>query len=426
MIRTGLAVLVLTLVACDQPALFHPPVRAKAGVAKTMAITSGEHVTVLAPDGATAEGAIAISPVDARIAIAAGIPEGGKHPIVDTFHSTDGGVTWTAPRPLPLLATSGRTFVGHFDPVLAMDRTGIADLVAIAKETNTIWTTVVYRSTDDGATWMGVDVAQSAAGVVDKPWIAVDREDGTVYALWYSASALRVASSRDRGLTWSEARLPVGGAPVIATGPDRRVYVSSVRNVEPAAYWLYRSDDGGATFGAATQIVPFAGLPVTTMQATPFHQLATDARGNLYMVYPTSIDRHLPAMVMFIRSTDEGRTWSTPLRLSAPPELGRDAAFPALAVDDATGEISVAWLDRRDDPNNQYARVYAARSNDGGLTFETGAFTPPFNVTAGAFLGHYNQLAAHAGRRLAVFSDGAGHLFVARITWPARRRATSR
>ena len=424
--RTSVAVLILTLVACERHPLFHPPARGKVGVATTMAITGSENVTVLAPDGATAEGAIAISPVDARIAIAAGIREGGKHPIVDTFRSSDGGVTWTARQPLPLAATSGRTFVGHFDPVLAMDPTGIAYLVVIAKETNTIWTTVVYRSTDNGATWMGVDVAPSAAGVVDKPWIAVDRDDGSVHALWFSANALRVASSRDRGLTWTEQRLPVGGAPVIATGPNRRVYVSSVRNIEPAAYWLYRSEDGGATFGAATQIVPFVGLPVTSIQATPFHQLATDARGNLYMVYPTSIERHVPAMVMFIRSTDEGRTWSTPLRLSAPPELGRDAAFPTLAVDDLTGEISVAWLDRRDDPNNQFARVYAARSNDGGTTFETRAFTPPFNVAAGAFLGHYNQLAARDGRKVAVFSDGEGHLSVARLTWPARRRATSR
>ncbi|HEX8154762.1 MAG TPA: sialidase family protein, partial [Thermoanaerobaculia bacterium] len=265
--------------------------------------------------------------------------------------------------------------------------------------------------------------------------------DGYLHLGWFQANTLNVATSKDRGATWSTPqRLTGGGAPWIAAGPNGRVYASTLVNgTDGLTTVLYRSEDAGATFGSAIPL--YAWSPLNgPLKDLGFHQTAADfstrpTRGNVYLIYPAlQPSRSRPVSVFFKRSTDEGRTWSEPMRLSAPPELGRDAGLPTLAVDDATGEVTVSWLDLRDDPANQLARVYAARSTDGGRTFETAAFTQSFNVAAGGFLGHYNQTAARAGRRLAVFSDGAGHLAVARLNFspveepprPPRRRATTR
>ncbi|HEX8154105.1 MAG TPA: sialidase family protein, partial [Thermoanaerobaculia bacterium] len=153
--RRPLALLALALAACHessthQPA--HPPARQQVDRAKAMAITSDDRVTVLAPLGATAEGAVAISPADHRIAIAAGIREPATGTFfVDVFRSNDGGVTWTAPKPLPLTTTSGRALIGHYDPALAFDRTGTAYLVVMGKLGEILATVVLFKSTDNGA-----------------------------------------------------------------------------------------------------------------------------------------------------------------------------------------------------------------------------------------------------------------------------------
>ncbi|HYR29366.1 MAG TPA: sialidase family protein, partial [Thermoanaerobaculia bacterium] len=65
------------------------------------------------------------------------------------------------------------------------------------------------------------------------------------------------------------------------------------------------------------------------------------------------------------------------------------------AVDRVSGELLVAWYDRRDTPDLPRSRVYAARSSDGGATF-----TEPRTVT-GEFSIETNWLARLLHRRRA-------------------------
>lgn len=382
-----------------------------------------ERVVDLTPQGGTAEGAVAISPVDARLVIAAGIRRvSTSSQFVDVFRSSDGGRTWTSGQPLPLIA-SGRALVGHFDPVLAFDRSGTTYIAVMGMVSEFLWTVVVYRSTDGGATWIGTDVSATTSGLADKPWIAVDRSgtttDGALHAVWY-AGGLRVATSRDGGLTWTPSqRFSSFGAPFVTAGSRGEVYVSHLTSGTDLV--VLRSDDGGATYGAPTKFAVDTAKRGGTLGVTAFPQMMADVspratRGNVYAVYLAS--NGSTNSVMFIRSTDQGRTWSAPIQLSDPEHPDRDVAFPALDVDPGTGEVVVAWLDRRDDPSNALARLYAARSTDGGLTFDTRAFSDPFDPSRGNyFLGDYNQVATRGGTRVAVFSDGSGHLHACRLDY---------
>lgn len=351
--------------------------------------------------------------------------------MVDTFRSADGGQSWTKNGALP--AVDPR-LVLQWDPVLAFDRTGTAYLAIVgALDSSSLvgWTVLFYRSTDNGATWSGVDVSKTTAGSADKPWLAIDNSggafDGSLYLGWYafgsgSRQGMHVAHSRDHGLTWTESDvITAAGWPFVATGADGAVYASyytSNRNFE-----VVRSDDGGVTFGTPSTIAPARVLPPNvTVFGTVAFQMAADVsprstRGNLYFTYPCDADDagHPPSSVCFRRSLDGGTTWSVPVRLSS--RLA-DAGLPSLAVDSTTGEVLMTWIDKQGASTNVRARLWAARSRDGGATFDPPeAFSSEFSAAKAS--GDYNESAAVAGSRLTMFSDDAGNLSVVRITWPS-------
>ncbi|HYO77781.1 MAG TPA: sialidase family protein, partial [Thermoanaerobaculia bacterium] len=322
---------------------------------------------------------------------------------------------------------------------------------------------VVHRSTDGGQTWVPslisrhdpADGAQKAVEYPDKEWMAVDNSggpnDGHVYLVWihidsrFTAPAdrekrltLRLVRSTDGGVTWS-APVSLGSKvmPYLTVGAGGEVYLATA----DATRWELRtSRDGGLTFDAPKPIAPMAGangtLPHTKYAVIPHHHLVADVshgpgRGNLYFIYPSGSgpdEKQRPASVKFRRSTDGGATWSAPILLSSAPELGRDAQMPSIAADMITGEVVASWLDRRDDPENKLAKVFAARSRDGGATFlPPQPLTPPFSM-GGPWIGDYNHTAAAGGTHIASFADEGGHFSTARAIWPpsARRRSVGK
>ncbi|HEY3411945.1 MAG TPA: sialidase family protein [Armatimonadota bacterium] len=263
------------------------------------------------------------------------------------------------------------------------------------------------------------DVVQSLS---DKEEIAVDTSggprDGTLYVAWnqyisttYSnavrstTSRIMMAHSHDGGASWSAA-VPVstlhyqteyygyssgsyvsGAAP--AVGPSGEVYCAweETQAATPTGtQYISRSDDGGATFALSSQMVAAVnrignateGVLAGGPRTNEFPSVGVDGHtGVVYMAYasaptmfpgdatiPCSSDR---SNVYLIRSLDQGRTWSGPLRLNDDKTLN-DQFFPALTVT-AAGVIGVAWYDRRNDPYNQRFDVYLAQSRDGGKTF---------------------------------------------------------
>ena len=74
------------------------------------------------------------------------------------------------------------------------------------------------------------------------------------------------------------------------------------------------------------------------------------------------------SVIMFSRSTDGGQTFSDPRQVST----GTGSATEAAVATDATGRISVAWVDG----SAGHAEAYYSRSTDGGASF-----SDPLNVS---------------------------------------------
>lgn len=426
---------VAAMVSCRGTSAFrphHPPDRIASRIAANE--IAGPTVTVLAPDGLVREGAVAISPVNPRVGAVAGIlNRRGSPALVMVWRTRDGGSTWTRSADLPL-EIGGAAFTGHFDPAIAFDATGRAFLAAVGTTpARGVTSILVFRSNDGGATWTGVYARPLNGLAQDKPWIAVDDADGTLHLIWGEfqfggAGAVLYARSTDSGSTWSAARQIHAnvGWPFVAVSPGGKV-AATYANATDFTYAVRVSTDGGGTFGEPVAAGPW-GACGTALPDVGMHQLAADdsplpTRGHLYAVYcGTAKDGK---GVYFTRSTDGGGTWSTPALVSG----NADIALPAVAVDDRTGDVLVAWIDGRHAPGTKSGRLYATRSRDGGATFEApAALSTAFDVNG--FIGDYNQLAASDGLALAVFSDAAGHLSVARIGEPGsepprrtRRRA---
>lgn len=416
-------------------------------------------VRVLAESGGSFETTVAVSPQNASQAVVGVMHQGRR--AIDVYTTHDGGVTWTSGAQLPFEATNGRTYsAGQGDPVVVADRTGVFHFASLMSSGNPPrYTTVAAsRSIDGGLTWSApIIVAElevkggAEREFDDKEWLAVDdtggRYDGHVYLLWqrisFAANPLQsrmmFARSTDRGLTWSapvELTTPLpSGQSMVTVGPEGEVYIAYFRG---DAHYLRTSLDGGETFGDPMRvpILPWIGGPIPNTARAQFRGMPTllcdrspgPFRGTLYVVIATattSVTGQRVGGVALTRSIDGGQTWSTP-RMISTPTTG-DAIFPSGAIDQTNGDLVLFWLDRRDDPSNTLARIYATRSRDGGVTLEPPqGFTPQFSIDAD-WIGDYYGVSGHDGKWIATFSPASGQMsaVILRFDQPAgpRRRA---
>ena len=121
-------------------------------------------------------------------------------------------------------------------------------------------------------------------------------------------------------------------------------------------------------------------------------------------------DEHLSDIWM-VRSSNGGDTWHLPVRVNN--ETQGDQFFPWLCSD-GNGSVYVAWLDRRDDPNNLRYHLYATATRLGSLTFlddvrVTSQASNPrdarIKVNNRGFIGDYIGLACGVNRAYPVWPD---------------------
>ncbi len=349
---------------------------------------------------------------------------------VEIFVSGDSGVSWqkAADRGLSI---GGKTYAYAGDPTIVTldDGTfGLAYLTnsATVQEPNGEIVLVYERSTD-GVTWsapLPIDSGPSNRLLtVDKPTISIDRVRGTLYLAWTRnrpAPQNVIAISTDRGATWSAPK-PIadgeGSAQAAATA-DGTLIVTSV-DLTNERFLARVSTDGGATFSdpqvIGVNVIPLRLPPTNTY--SPAVQSTIAYGGDVYCAYPTRTG------IFFTRTRDGGKTWSAPLPLAGAAGY---AIMPSVGVDEATGNVIVAWLDARDDPSGAMFRLYAAQSSDGGATFDAPlAFSPPF--PGGNVLGDYNGThVLQKGVAVTTFASAGGSLNAVRLTFtppPPRRRA---
>ena len=345
---------------------------------------------------------------------------------VGVGRSSDGGDTWTG------ALFTGTPYEWDSDPGIVCDADGNFYMIILTLN-NSDWRNGIYvaKSTDNGASWSGglaVD-APDATYFEDKELLACDRTSGSgsgnLYISWtrfegyYSYATIYSVRSTDGGASWSSpvqvssSRSTQWSVPVV--GADGTLWVGW-NDFNNPGIWIDHSTDHGLSFGTddkifSTQIA--SGDINDTVLVFSYPAMDADItggpyNGNLYIAFMD--DRGNGDMdIYFTRSTDNGITWSTPVRVNDdPPANGRDQFHPWLFVDN-TGKIHLAFYDRRDDPSNYYYNVYYTSSTDGGLTWAANrrvsseSSAPVANK--GGVLGEYFGVAGHDGKPYICWTD---------------------
>ena len=219
---------------------------------------------------------------------------------------------------------------------------------------------VAMRVSADDAPTVATNRLVNPPGLIDannSPTIARSpRSPGTVvvtHRVDRPRFSARLEWSADEGRTWKSTALPLPAgldrpfAPDAAFAPDGTLYITYVNltgsgNV-PANLWLATSSDGGRTLSAPVRI---AGK--LAFQA----RVAVDDEGVAHVIWLQAPEVGLlalagpPSPVVAAHSTDGGRTFSRPQRVSDPARELVGAASPVI---DADGQLAVLYEDFKDD-----------------------------------------------------------------------------
>ena len=235
------------------------------------------------------------------------------------------------------------------------------------------------------------DIGAAAGGRVYASWTEYDG------MLWFSASV-------DGGLAFSPPRRVAGGpgqrparAPSLVAGPRDLVYLAWTEGDDPAAdVRVARSEDGGATFGAAQVVARSPGY-------SDAPRLAMDRQGVLHLAYAESEGGPLQRQrVLYTRSTDGARSFERPRVLTpAWPQPYVSAGYPSLAVDGRDG-VYLSW-ELQDDLHRRPRALGIAVSTDGGSNFSEPALVPHSRDPGGGYNGSSQGLLL---RKLAVNARG--------------------
>jgi hypothetical protein len=284
------------------------------------------------------------------------------------------------------------------DPNLAFDTQGRVFQTMLPF--NAFWTNLhpdgeitVSYSDDMGTHWVRGNGGQALeqvpnassfqfGHVEDKQWVAVNHYPGNrfqdhVYSTWDivdgnvgSTVKLRLATSRDRGLTFSPAETIVSGSvdqmrnqfsqPAVDPSGDLYVAYTNIGvKTNETDFFVTRSADDGNTFGTPVQAGSGRIIGTTRVTNTTFRDginfafaVSQDFPGHLYLAYNDFNGTQYN--VYLVQSTDGGQTWSAPASVNddiASTKVA-DHFQPAVAAG-PNGAVAVAFYDRRAAcPNN--------------------------------------------------------------------------
>lgn len=355
------------------------------------------------------------------------------------FFSFDQGVTWggevygagenNSGDPTTSISLDGRWFVNYIDGGGNYGGMGIS------------------YSDDQGESWTPVYIASNPGSLADKNHMWIDNSpssdyEGNLYVAWTDFGGsnnndIVISRSTDAGESWSP-KVNISQAVNagnhcqgvnISTGPNGEVYVVwAIYDGWPQdekAIGMARSMDGGETWEPAVRIIDdIRGIRNSdvpqNMRVNAFPSAAVDCsngstRGNIYVVWTnigvpgvnTGTDRD----IYLIRSTDDGDSWSDPIRVNQDPiDQGKAHYLPWIAVDPSNGVASVIFYDNRNVNANQ-AEAWVAVSSDAGASWEDFrvsdvAFTPsPIPGLAGGYFGDYLSITALDGKVYPCWTD---------------------
>jgi hypothetical protein len=393
--------------------------------------------------------------------------DGGSHGD-DTGYSMDGGATWGHVT-IPWSTCAGSTeerYQRATDPWVSFGPTGVAHAIALSLDPNGFTTAVLAsRSTNGGSVWSTPAVLiddNDLRFFNDKDSITADPTNADyVYAIWdriykpgqskgfpsqVNSFAFRgfptLARSTNGGVSWEPARRISSNANLFTIGnqivvePDGTLIdftdYSTGSGVQPSNHdWkaVFISTDHGTTWTPKPITISKVEEVRHTIPDGSFpnrvggDDIAVDhSNGDLYAVWTDGrFNDGTHNDVILSKSTDEGRTWSTPVKVSKNP-VGVDAFTPSVHVN-AAGDVAVSYYDFRNDDGDSSNGVetdfWFEKSTNGGSTFsETRLTNASFDITTapvapasrGYFLGDYEGMSSSGSTFLNLYVVTTGDL----------------
>ncbi|PZF86682.1 exo-alpha-sialidase [Jiangella anatolica] len=251
-------------------------------------------------------------------------------------------------------------------------------------------TLIVARSTDNGATWTGLNTPVTLPTPIREAWVGgtpiVELDNGTLLLPIWGAKELTpdwetdprrwqsgVLRSFDGGLTWSDYR-------TIAYDPNNPV-----------------------------QFAPYSSVPYPSGANELFVQELSDGRLLAVIRYATGVGQN-KGQAYLSYSSDNGATWSAPVASGRPAEALAMTTAPCTDALTGTQEKLVMGHRQLDSAGNRTGRAVLVSTFDGGVTWEGQTFLEDTSGTQlmGAATGEPAFHRLSANRLLVVFQAKIG------------------
>jgi hypothetical protein len=308
------------------------------------------------------------------------------------YVTTNGGVTWFGSDTL-----NGAPIGNHGgDPGPAIDHNGRMYMSHLGFSTSGMF---ANYSTNNGLNWSNTFTI--ASGSQDKNFTAVDDDPsspfyGRAYTVWSLFTAanppIAVSYTSNGGVNWTAAQqvnVPPSGhysqGVDIRTGPGGAVNLIWTAPISSSPFTgdfcgFARSTNGGVNWTVNENVFDINGIRNSSfgtygIRTNDFPRIDIDRSGGarngwIYVVVPEKSPGAASdaADIILRRSSNNGTTWSAPIRVNQDtPGNGKLQFFPAVRVDEFGG-VNVIWYDNRNTASDS-AEVYMGRSLDGGTTW---------------------------------------------------------
>jgi hypothetical protein len=305
-------------------------------------------------------------------------------------YSTDLGVNFTNIHPF---CTGHGTNYG--DPGVVYD-VAHAKWVAVFLATGCGGQGLGIWTSPDGATWTAPSCAHNGTAD-DRESIWVDNSAsspyyGRIYVTWNDFAGvgnIYSTYSNDGGLTWSAPVQVQSGTFIrnvqVTAGLDGRVFIAGMNEggggANPRINIAYYSANGGTTWTAVTMGASFTGPGDSNCTSNTYFRtmfsgywrhmgwgdMGAGPSGIIHYAYAAHGTGD-PGDIMYTRSTDNGATWSVPIKIDDDLATTRAQWQPSLSVAPG-GQVFISWYDARQTTGTSYER-WARLSNDNGATWQ--------------------------------------------------------